>query len=172
MTAATVASSAGKKDSIASSLSVISTGVPNTMQQHIPLTRRNVEMLAEVQDHLSAGQRPTGLHETEMPCRDIGIASKVELAQAPALAPLPQLYSDRLNGHERKTTSTAATIPLPERYVRFGIIAVPPSAAQGLEQGGCIGIPVGLCLDEIDDRLLIGLLGIESCQVTDGAEFL
>src|SRR5512135_3594142 len=48
---------------------------------------------------------------------------------------------------------------------------VPPSATQGLKQGGRIGIARGLGLDQVDARLGILLLGIEQRQVAHGTEF-
>jgi hypothetical protein len=56
------------------------------------------------------------------------------------------------------------------RLRRDDIRAIPPTAAERLEQRRCIGIAVGPRLHQIDDCLLIGLLSIEQRQVADGAE--
>ena len=48
--------------------------------------------------------------------------------------------------------------------------AVPPAAAERLEQGGGVGEAVGLGLHERDARGLLGLLGIEQRDEADGAE--
>src|SRR6516225_10392572 len=53
---------------------------------------------------------------------------------------------------------------------RSGVLAVPPSAAQRLEQGRGIDKAPGLRLDERKQRRVISVLGGEQSQITDGAE--
>jgi len=54
------------------------------------------------------------------------------------------------------------------------LAAIPPAAAQRLEQRRRIGQAIGLCLDERDARLLLGLLRVEQNDEIDvaGAEVL
>jgi hypothetical protein len=44
--------------------------------------------------------------------------------------------------------------------------AVPPAAAERLEQSGSVGEAIGFGLDEAEPRLLIGLIGIQNGEVS------
>ncbi len=53
---------------------------------------------------------------------------------------------------------------------RVEVVAVPPAAAQRLEQRHGVGEAIGLRLDARDPRLQVGLLCIENQEVVDLAE--
>src|ERR1700722_13405588 len=62
-------------------------------------------------------------------------------------APAIQILSLRFRAETVTRSSGSESNQLRTLIRRFGIVAIPPSTAQGLEQGGGIGIAVGLCLD-------------------------
>ena len=47
-----------------------------------------------MQDHLAARLRAAGFEEAEVTGRDVGLEREVELAEAPALAPVAQVIAD------------------------------------------------------------------------------
>ena len=57
-------------------------------EQLVARAGRHVEGAGEQQDHLAAGLGAAGLHEGEMPRRDLGLHGEPELAEPPALPPL------------------------------------------------------------------------------------
>src|SRR5271157_5683090 len=67
----------------------------------------------------------------------------------------------------RKGSGNELDIPC---FWRSDIGAVPPTAAQGLEERSGIGIAAGLCLHESDQRRIIGVLGSKQPEIGDGAE--
>ncbi len=71
-----------------------------------------------------------------------------------------------LSGEQALSASTAIAAPksLWELFVivvHSQIGAMPPAAAKRLEERCCVGVPVSLCLQECDMRLLIGCLRSE-----------
>ena len=78
-------------------------------QARIPLPIRNAEPFAQVQHHLAAGPRATGLDEAQVPCGNIGGQSEIELAHAPALAPFAQVLTNGLGMAAHSRTIPAAT---------------------------------------------------------------
>ena len=57
-------------------------------QERVALAERNVEMLREMEDELTARPRTPGLDEAQVASRHLGFDGEVELADAPALAPV------------------------------------------------------------------------------------
>src|SRR5262249_34943089 len=53
---------------------------------------------------------------------------------------------------------------------RRHILAIPPAAAESLEQRSRVGVAISLGLNKADQGLLIGLLRIEQQQIIDIAE--
>jgi len=68
--------------------------VARSVQQHIALAQRDVELLGEPQQHLARRRRAAGLEEREMPRRYLGLEREIELAHAPALPPFAQVITD------------------------------------------------------------------------------
>jgi hypothetical protein len=67
-------------------------------QQHrVALAQRQLEMVAEVEQHVAAGRGPAGLDEAQVPGRDLGVEREVELAHAALQAPFAQPLSN--GGH-------------------------------------------------------------------------
>ena len=69
-------------------------GVAGGEQQRVSLPQRDLELLGEPGEHLGARLRAAGLDEAQMPRRDPGLERQVELAEAPALAPVAQHRAD------------------------------------------------------------------------------
>src|SRR5271169_1392913 len=67
---------------------------------------------------------------------------------------------------------SASSLHVPKHCAPAGEIAgaVPPAAAQRLEQGGGVGIPAGLRLYHAVQCLLIGGLGGQQRQIVDGSQ--
>jgi hypothetical protein len=90
-------------------------GIAGRDQQHVPLAQRHIEPFGEMQDHVAARPGPPGLQKRQVPGRDVGLQSEVELAHAAALAPFAQMPADRpeLLGHggDHKAPSGPAQLP-------------------------------------------------------------
>ena len=71
---------------------------PGRDQQRVALAQRHVELLGEPQHHVARRLRPPGFEKAEMAGRNLGVAGKVELAEAAALTPLAEVMADRLCG--------------------------------------------------------------------------
>ena len=86
-------------------------------EQAVALTQRNVKALGEVEDHLAARPGASGLHEAQMPGGDLGLKGQLELAHAPALAPLPQQIAHRSDRAQHSSTIARARrgLQLPQR---------------------------------------------------------
>jgi hypothetical protein len=65
-------------------------GVSRSQQEVIPITKRYVELLREMKNHLGARSGPTGLDEAQMARGHPGLQCQLELTEAAALAPLSQ----------------------------------------------------------------------------------
>jgi len=65
-------------------------GEPGGQQQGVAVAQRDVEVLAEAQQHRPRRAGATGLDEAQVPGRDAGRTGEGELAQPAAVAPLPQ----------------------------------------------------------------------------------
>ena len=80
--------------------------VPGRDEQRVAIAQRYVEMLGEVQDHLAARPRPARLHEAQVPGRHARRVRELELAEAPARAPVAQQltdgYRDGLGDHAHR----------------------------------------------------------------------
>ena len=84
-------------------------------QELVAVAQRDVELLGQVQDHVAARPGPAGLEEAQVARRHARLARQLELAEAPALAPLSQQVSDRTLGHGRDHARPRASLPLPRR---------------------------------------------------------
>ena len=73
-------------------------GEPGGQQQGVAVAERDVEVLAEAQQHRPRRPGAAGLDEAEVAGGDAGRAGEGELAQAAAAAPLPQELADRHAG--------------------------------------------------------------------------
>jgi hypothetical protein len=63
-------------------------------QQHIALAQRHVEAFGKMQHHLARRLRAAGLQEAQMLGGNLRFQRKVELTEAAALAPFPQVIAD------------------------------------------------------------------------------
>ena len=70
-------------------------------QQPIAIPQRDVELVGEPQDHVRARCGPPGLDQADVTSRDVRGDRQVELAEPPALPPLPQECPDRVHDQER-----------------------------------------------------------------------
>jgi len=80
-------------------------------QQLVAVAQRHVEPVGEVEDHVRARPRPPGLDEAQVPGGHVRLERQVELAHAPAPAPLLQERpdagaGDRV-GHEEHASAAA-----------------------------------------------------------------
>jgi hypothetical protein len=57
-------------------------------QQAVALAQRHLELIGEVDDHLRARTRASGLQEAQVAGRDARLEREVELGHPPALSPL------------------------------------------------------------------------------------
>ena len=80
-------------------------GEPGGQQQGVAVAQRDVEVLAEAQQHRPRRPGASGLDEAQVPGRDAGGTGEGELAQAAAAAPLPQEIADV--GHDRDASGGA-----------------------------------------------------------------
>ena len=69
-------------------------GISGRGQEHVPLAQRHVEPLGEMQHHVAAWLRPSGLEKRQVPGRDAGIEGEFELAHAAARTPFSQMLAD------------------------------------------------------------------------------
>ena len=67
-------------------------------EKHIPVAQRHFELLGEMQEHLAARLGAAGFEETQVTGRDVCLAGEVELAHAPAQAPVAQVIADGSQG--------------------------------------------------------------------------
>ena len=84
---ASTARSAGRKPGSPSGRSRIHRGKTGGGQQSVPVTQRNLQLLRQMQHHLPARLRPSGLQETQVPRRHLPLARQIELADPPPLPP-------------------------------------------------------------------------------------
>src|SRR4051794_22875853 len=54
--------------------------------------------------------------------------------------------------------------------IRLDVVAVPPASSQCLKERSRVGIAIGLCLHQIDEGLLVGLLRVEQGEIVDVAK--
>ena len=73
-------------------------------QQRVPVPQRDLEVLAEPQDHLAGRPGAPGLDEAQVPGRDLGPQRELELAEPSAFPPLPQQQPDRPGGSGHAVT--------------------------------------------------------------------
>ena len=64
-------------------------------QQVVAVAQRDLELLGEVDDHLAAGLRAAGLDEAQVTSGHAGLQGEIELAEAPAAAPVLQQRPER-----------------------------------------------------------------------------
>ena len=64
-------------------------------QERVARPQRHVEVLGQVQHHLPARPRPTGLDEAQMARRDPRIGCQVQLTEPASGAPIPEQHADR-----------------------------------------------------------------------------
>ena len=80
-------------------------------QQHpVLLPQRDVEVVAEPQDHPARRLGPPGLDIAEVPGRDVRPVREVELRQVPALPPLAQQLTDLPGASDMPPTVAAAQV--------------------------------------------------------------
>jgi hypothetical protein len=87
-------------------------------QHDVALAQRNLEPFGEPHQHLARGRGAPRFHEAQVPRGDFRIEREIELAQVPALPPLPQVFAD-VSGmnvhHGAETTMRVSQLPLPAR---------------------------------------------------------
>ena len=116
----------------------IDRGVAGRQQEVVALARRHLELLGEVEDHVAARLGPSGLHEAEVPGRDLGLKGEGELAQPTPRAPLAQQLADRpvdvrRGRHALLNLSPAYANSVPTGPVRpFATVARTGNGATGL----------------------------------------
>ena len=88
-------------------------------QQLVALPQRHLQLLGQVQHHLPAGPRATGLDEAQVPAGHPGLAGQVQLAEPPALPPVAQQFPHGGTrsgaGHPADANAGAAGCRLPRR---------------------------------------------------------
>jgi hypothetical protein len=85
--------------------------VARRQQQAVAIAQGDFEMIGEVQDHLAARARPTGLEEADVTGGDSRLERQLELAEAAALPPGAEQLADgrwRGDGHRPKVSLAAA----------------------------------------------------------------
>jgi hypothetical protein len=64
-------------------------------KQHVLIAKRDIQVLAQARDHLTAGLRPAGLETGQMPGRAAGRVGEIGLRHAAALAATPEQDAER-----------------------------------------------------------------------------
>lgn len=86
-------------------------------QEPVPLAQRYSEGFGELQHHLGAGSRATRLDEAQVTRGDARLERELELAHAPAPAPVAQqasdlgAFGDRCHGRQARTAEAVARLP-------------------------------------------------------------
>src|SRR5262249_29377069 len=85
----------------------------------VPVAKRHLEPLGQVQHHLGARARAAGLDEAQVTRGDARLERELELAEAPPLPPLPEHRAHRRplggHGHRADRSRRPSAGPLPPR---------------------------------------------------------
>ena len=78
--------------------------VARRKQQDVARAQRHVETFGEMEHHVARRHRAAALDEAQMLLGDLGLERQLQLAQAPALAPIAEVIAHGADGSHHRCT--------------------------------------------------------------------